>query len=151
MDQSTTPIQNPTLVYYDGWCNACIKSANLFAKLDKNRGILECVNFRNSDDPRLKIINLDQSHLAASLHTRTPDGSIHSGPEAIRQAFTVLGRRHSASWTALPIIKPIVDCCYRIFARNRLRWFANHNCKDSTCTIEPQANPQINPQESSRP
>ncbi|MGJ8637375.1 MAG: thiol-disulfide oxidoreductase DCC family protein [Phycisphaerales bacterium] len=147
MVNQTEHTSQPTLVYYDGWCSACIKSASLFTKLDKNRGHLQCVDFRNSDDPRLELIKLDQAQLATSLHTRTPDGSIHSGPEAIRQAFTVLGRRHSASWTALPIIKPIVDWCYQIFAKNRLRWFGNHKCKDGTCAINPQASPQ----DSSRP
>ncbi len=126
----------PTYVYYDGWCNACIKSANLFTKLDKQRGLLECVDIRQPDDHRLKLVDLDAQTLATSLHTRTPDGTVHAGPEAIRQAFTIMGRKHSASWTALPIIRPIVDFCYRIFARNRLKWFATHQCKDGTCKID---------------
>lgn len=136
MDESTT---HPTYVYYDGWCNACIKSTKLFTKLDKGRSILECVDFRKADDPRLALAGIDPATFATSLHTRTPDGTLHSGPEAIRQAFSVLGRKHSAAWTALPIIRPIVDACYRAFARNRLKWFATHECKEETCRIDHQS------------
>lgn len=129
------PDQLPTLVYYDGWCNACIKSASLFTKLDGNRGLLTCVDFRSSD-PLIKHANADLQTLAASIHTLTPDGTLHAGPEAIRQAFTQLGNKHAAAWTRWPIIKPIVDQCYKIFARNRLRWFANHRCKNGSCKLD---------------
>ena len=134
MDDSDDML-NPqaTYVYYDGWCRACIKSADLFVKLDKSRGILECVDIRNENDPRIKLLDIDHSALTTSLHTRTPDGNVFSAPEAIRRAFSAVGKQRSASWTGLPIIRPIVDYCYGIFARNRLRWFATHECKDGAC------------------
>ena len=128
----------PTYVYYDGWCSACIKTAKLFTKIDKRRGLLECVDIRNPDDERLSLINLDPEILTTSLHTRLPDGTVHAGPEAIRQAFAALGRKRSVSWTALPIIRPIVDFCYRVFARNRLKWFATHQCTEGSCKINLQ-------------
>jgi predicted DCC family thiol-disulfide oxidoreductase YuxK len=131
----TSPDHPQTIVYYDGWCNACIKSADLFTKLDRNRGLLICVDFR-SDDPLIKHAGANLQTLAASLHTLTPDGTLHAGPAAIRQAFNQLGNNHAAAWTAWPIIKPVFDLGYRIFARNRLRWFANHKCKDGSCTID---------------
>jgi len=127
-------LPTPTHIYYDGWCSACTKSAELFTRLDKGRGLVVCIDFR-SDTQHMETVDIDPTALAASLHTQTPDGVVLSGPEAIRHAFTMLGHRHSTSWTALPIIRPIVDACYRVFARNRLRWFANHQCKDGSCTI----------------
>ena len=126
-----------TLIYYDGWCSACTKSAALFTKLDNGRDLITCIDLR-SDDPRLQLAGLDPATLATSLHLRTPDGTLHSGPEAIRQAFTILGRPHAASWTALPIIRPIANYGYKVFARNRLRWFANHKCAEDTCALDPK-------------
>ena len=131
------PNTNPTLVYYDGWCSACTKSADLFMKLDTGRGLVVCVDFR-SDAKHMESVDIDPSALAASLHAVAPDGEILSGPDAIRRVFMVLGKKHAASWTALPIIRPIVDIGYRIFARNRLRWFANHTCKDGVCSSHAQ-------------
>ena len=127
-----------TYIYYDGWCSACIKSAKLFTRLDKGRGHVACVDFR-SDDPRVDLAGVPTEQLATSIHTRTPDATLHSGPEALRQAFTILGHRSSASWTKLPIIRPIVNFCYDAFARNRLKWFATHQCKEGkegTCKID---------------
>ena len=126
---------SPTYIYYDGWCSACTKSAELFTKLDKDRGLVMCIDFR-SDTQHMESVEINPAALAASLHTVAPDGTTLSGPEAIRHAFTVLGKKHTASWTALPIIRPIVDACYRIFARNRLRWFANHKCEDGSCKVD---------------
>ncbi|MFK7760128.1 MAG: thiol-disulfide oxidoreductase DCC family protein [Phycisphaerales bacterium] len=142
MDKDPKELEQPTYVYYDGWCSACIKSAKLFTKLDSGRSLVVCIDLR-SDDDRIALTNLDQHTLASSLHTLTPDGTLHAGPEAIRQAFAQLGKRRATSWTRLPIIKPIVDLCYRIFAKNRLRWFATHqctieSCNEQSCTIDHQ-------------
>tara|TARA_R110000737_G_scaffold2923_1_gene8200 strand:- start:29530 stop:29958 length:429 start_codon:yes stop_codon:yes gene_type:complete len=131
-----SPDPMPAYIYYDGWCSACVKSAKLFTKLDKGRGLVVCIDFR-SDDSRVKLAGVPADQLATSIHTRTPDATLHSGPEALRQAFTILGHRHSASWTALPIIRPLVDACYRAFARNRLRWFGKHACMEGTCAVNP--------------
>lgn len=125
----------PTLVFYDGWCSMCIRSAKLFTKLDRNRGLVECIDLRG-DDPRIKDSGADVQTLATSLHTQTPEGTLHAGPEAIRQAMKALGKGASVSWTRWFLLRPVVDFCYRIFARNRLRWFATHKCTDDTCTIK---------------
>jgi predicted DCC family thiol-disulfide oxidoreductase YuxK len=140
----TTPDHAQATLYYDGWCDACIKSTNLFTKLDNSRGLIICIDLR-SDDPRVQLAGVDPATLASSLHLRTPDGALFAGPEAIRQAFKILGRPRSASWTALPIIRPMFDYCYKVFARNRLRWFANHHCESGSCKLDlpsSHSNPQ---------
>ncbi len=138
------PTTTPTLVYYDGWCSACIRTAKLLTKLDRDRGRLACVDLR-SDDPRLPLVELDTDTLASSLHTRAPDGSITAGPEAIRQAMNAVGKGLSLSWTRWWPMRPVVDLFYKIFARNRLRWFATHECKDGACSIDPSADPSPDP------
>lgn len=123
------------IVYYDGWCSVCIRSAEHFDKLDRGRGIIRCVDLR-SDDPLLELAGVGPSELEKSLHTRLPSGELLSGPEAIHALYKAAGRGWRTGWTRLPIIRTIVDVCYRIFARNRLRWFATHICSDGSCSIE---------------
>ena len=94
-----------------------------------------CVDLR-SDDPRIKLTGVEIDQLATSLHTRTPDGSLYAGPEAIRVAMKALGRTRTTAWTRWPIVKPIVDRAYLIFARNRLRWFKKQECTNGACTID---------------
>ena len=133
---SSTPT-SPTLVFYDGWCSMCIRSARLFTKLDRQRNLVICIDLR-SDDPRIADVGVDIETLATSLHTKTPDGTLYAGPEAIRQAMSTLGKGASVSWTRWFVLRPAVDFFYRIFARNRLRWFATHACENGACSIGPE-------------
>ncbi|MBL4591154.1 MAG: DUF393 domain-containing protein [Phycisphaerales bacterium] len=125
----------PTIAYYDGWCSVCTKSAAVFEKLDRGRGLVRCVDFR-SDDPLIEFAGIDLQTLAASLHVRTPQGEILSGPDSIRYVYQITGRGWQASWTRLPIIRQITDAGYRVFARNRLRWFGRSVCEDGSCSIK---------------
>ena len=94
-----------------------------------------CVDLR-SDDPRIELAGVSVDQLATSLHTRTSDGVVYAGPEAIRVAMKALGKSRSTAWTRWPIVKPIVDRAYLIFARNRLRWFKKQECTSGACTID---------------
>jgi len=133
--------REPTIVYFDGWCTVCIRSAEYFRKLDNNQNLVVCVDLR-SDDERVKLTEMSVEQLATSLHTRTPDGTIYSGPEAIREAMKAMGKGRRLAWTNWFIIKPIVDALYLLFARNRLRWFRKHTCEKMTHarSIQPNDN-----------
>lgn len=125
------------IVYYDGWCSMCTRSAEHFRKLDKGRGIIRCVDLR-SDDPLLELASVDREQLAKSLHTRQPSGELLSGPEAIRAVYQACGKGWRLAWTRLPIIRNIVNACYRVFAKHRLRWFGTQDCDDGSCAIPPK-------------
>jgi predicted DCC family thiol-disulfide oxidoreductase YuxK len=124
--------ESPTLVYYDGWCSVCCRSADYFTNLDRDRHVLICVDLR-SDDERISLAGVSAEELVSSLHTLTPDGILYRGPEAIRVAMKTLGRNRTTAWTRWPIVKPIVDLAYLLFARNRLRWFKNQSCENDVC------------------
>ncbi|MDF1809353.1 MAG: DUF393 domain-containing protein [Phycisphaerales bacterium] len=127
---------DPTIVYFDGWCTVCIRSAEYFRKIDNNRNLVVCVDLR-SDDERIQLTGMSVEQLATSLHTRTPDGNIYSGPDAIRHAMSAMGKGRQFAWTKWMIIKPIVDSLYLLFARNRLRWFKKNTCESDACSIDP--------------
>lgn len=125
------------IVYYDGWCSMCTRSAEHFRKIDRGRGIIRCVDLR-SDDPLLKLAGVDTERLATSLHTRLPSGELLSGPEAIRAVYRATGRGWQLAWTRLPLVRNIVDTFYRVFARHRLRWFGTQECHDGSCAVPPR-------------
>ncbi len=131
-----TPIHSsePTYVLYDGWCSVCVKTASHLTKLDRGRGHVECIDFRVETEHAASS-GIDPEVLATSLHARTPDGGLHSGPGALRVVYETLGKKHRMSWTSLPVIRPVFDACYRVFARNRLRWFSTQECTDGSCSI----------------
>lgn len=125
----------PILIYYDGWCSFCQRGARQFKEYDRGRGIVRCVDFR-TDPEATETAGVSIETLSASLHAKFPSGELHSGPEAIRRVLHALGRGSLAAWTRWPIIRPIVDWCYKLFARNRLRFFEiKHDCNDGACSI----------------
>lgn len=128
----------PILVFYDGWCSVCKRTAQQFRKYDRDRGIVRCIDFR-SDPVASEAAGVPIETLSASMHARFPDGELLSGPEAIRRVMHALGRGSLASWTRWPIIRPIVDWCYKLFARNRLRFFSTHTCDDGACSVHTQS------------
>lgn len=128
------PSDEPILVFYDGRCSVCVRSANYFRKHDRDRGLVRCIDFR-ADPEAAALADRPIEQLSASLHARLPNGTVQSGPEAIRTIMDALGRGWQARWTRWPIIRPIADRCYNVFARNRLRFFEiKHECDDS-CAV----------------
>lgn len=55
------------------------------------------------------------------IHGQLADGSIIRGMEVFRVAYREIGLGFLLAPTAWPILKPIFDCAYLIFARNRKR------------------------------
>ena len=131
----------PILVFYDGWCSICIRSAERFRKYDDNRGIVRCIDFR-SDPEATTLAGTDTDTLSASLHAKFPNGDLLNGPEAIRRTLHALGRGSLASWTRWPLIRPVVDLLYRIFAKNRMRFFSTHTCENGACSVPHREPPQ---------
>lgn len=127
----------PILIYYDGWCSFCQRSARQFRKYDRDRGIVRCVDFR-TDPGATETAGVSIETLSNSLHAKFPSGELLSGPEAIRRVLHALGRGSLAAWTRWPIIRPIVDWCYKRFAKHRLRLFSTHSCDDGACTVRPR-------------
>lgn len=141
MTAASTPAQQaaPILVFYDGHCSVCRASAAHFTKLDNSRGIIECVDFRTDPAAPQRAGTTAQS-LEATLHARVPGGALLRGPEAIRAVYAALGRGRRAGWTSLPVIRPVVDAAYRLFAKNRLRWFGDSgacsSCDSGSCGVD---------------
>ena len=128
--------EEPILVFYDGWCSVCERSADRFIKLDKQRNVIKCIDLR-ADPDAAELAGQSVESLAKSLHARLPSGELLSGPPAIRAVMNALGKGWQSNWTRWPIIKPIADCAYRWFAKNRLRYFAKkHRCNDGACGVD---------------
>lgn len=126
------------LIFYDGWCSVCQRTAARFESIDRGRKIIKCIDFRTDPDaPAVAGVSL--SALAASMHAKFPSGEVLQGPEALREIMNALGKGWQASWTRWPLIKPIADSTYRIFSRNRLRLFGQHQCESDVCVVQNHA------------
>ena len=65
---------------------------------------------------------LTREQVDSSLHSVTPDGRILSGMASVRAAYRAAGMGWIMAPTGWPLLRPMFDAAYRVFARNRISW-----------------------------
>lgn len=110
----------PMLILVDGECPLCRREANFLTRLDKGRGRLR---FEDITDPAFDAAKYGTTFDAVmgQIHAVLPDGRVIRGLEVFRHAYAAVGWGWALAPTAWPIIKPIADLAYRLFARIRPR------------------------------
>lgn len=80
--------------------------------------------------------------LMGTIHGVRADGTIVTGMQTFREAYSALGWGWLWAPTGWPILKPICDFGYRIFARYRVSWgrFFGRSCETGTCRIPSSEN-----------
>lgn len=106
-------------LYYDGNCPFCLAEMRRLMRWN-SAGRLGFVDISMPDfDPEL--LGVDMAALDRELHSRTADGRLLVGIDSMLTAYTLVGR----AWIVLPlrvrVLRPLLACLYRGFARNRYR------------------------------
>lgn len=110
----------PFTILIDGACHLCAREARLLTRLDAGRNRLLIRDISASDfDP--SALNLSHEQVMGRMHGILCDGTVITGVEVFRSAYAAVGKGWLLSWTALPILRPITDRLYLLFARHRLR------------------------------
>lgn len=74
----------------------------------------------------------------AEIHGVYPDGRLVKGATAFRAAYRAVGLGWLLAPTGWPLLKPLFDRLYALFARHRLRlghYFGGNPCQDGRCEI----------------
>ena len=109
-------------IFVDDGCSLCKRESGWMRSLDAARGRLRITDIHSAD-----FLNSQSEHgltpdqAMRSIHGRFPDGQIVHGPAAFRAAYAAVDRGWLWAPTGWPIIRPLVDVAYRIFARWRYR------------------------------
>jgi predicted DCC family thiol-disulfide oxidoreductase YuxK len=69
--------------------------------------------------------------LMAGIHGRLPDGTWIQGVEVFRRLYVAAGFRRLVQISRWPLVAPLLDASYRVFARHRLR--LTGRCSAVTC------------------
>ncbi len=104
---------------YDGECPICRREVRWLRRVDR-RGRLEFVDISAPDFSAAQY-GLTEEAVQGALHALLPDGRVARAMEAVRAAYRAVGLSWVVAPTAWPILRPIFDRTYRVFARNRLR------------------------------
>lgn len=113
----------PLTLLYDGNCPVCnLEMDNLKAR---NTAGLLC--FTDVSQPGFDPLPFGATlaQMNALIHAVRPDGTLVVGVEVFRLAYGAVGLGRWAAPTGWPLVKPLVDAAYALFARHRYlasRW-----------------------------
>ncbi len=107
----------PLTLLYDGACPVC----NLEMDNLKARNTAGLLRFVDISVPQFDAAPYGASikEMNALIHAQRPDGSMVVGVEVFRLAYGAVGLGHVTAATGWPVLKPIADAAYAVFARNR--------------------------------
>ena len=128
----------PFEVFYDGECPLCMKEIRLLRWLDRNRSNILFTDIAAPDFDPLDYGGYTMDVFMAEIHGRKPDGTMVTGVEVFRQLYGAVGLGWIFAPTKWPIIRPIADYFYTVFARNRLR-LTGRCTPELGCEVTPQS------------
>ena len=106
---------------YDGDCPLCVREVNFLRKKDAGRGLIQFVDIGDDTYDPTQHGGVDFETAMGRIHAVQADGSIIKNVEVFRRIYSILGIGWIYAPTRWPIIGPIVDKLYDIWADLRLQ------------------------------
>jgi predicted DCC family thiol-disulfide oxidoreductase YuxK len=114
-----TPLHTPELtLLYDGGCGICAFEIAELSRRDVAGRLALVDTAAEGFDARAW--GFDAAALDAEIHGVRADGTVLRGLAALRAAYAAVGTGWMLGPTAWPLLKPLADSGYRVFARHRL-------------------------------
>jgi predicted DCC family thiol-disulfide oxidoreductase YuxK len=116
-------------VFFDGACPLCMREIQVLRRKDRRQRI----RFTDIAAPEFDAatIGIPWATLMDRIHGRLPDGTLVEGVEVFRRLYAAVGFDSVVSATRLPLVAPLLELSYRLFAKNRLR--LTGRCPDDSC------------------
>jgi predicted DCC family thiol-disulfide oxidoreductase YuxK len=119
---------------YDGECPLCSREIAMLRRRDR-RGRLGFADISAPDFDAGRY-GTTREALMARIHAALPDGSLVRDVEVFRRAYAAVGLGWLVAPTRWPLLRPLFDRAYRVFARNRLRWTGRGaECAGGHCAV----------------
>jgi predicted DCC family thiol-disulfide oxidoreductase YuxK len=116
---------------YDGDCPLCGREVAFLRRRDRcGRIAFEDIAAPGFEPARY---GLERADVMARMHGVLPDGRVVEGMEVFRRAYAAIGLGALLAPTGWPLLRPLFDRAYAVFARNRLRWTGR--CEDGSCAL----------------
>jgi predicted DCC family thiol-disulfide oxidoreductase YuxK len=122
-------------VLYDHACPMCRREA-LWIKRRDTRGKIELEDISSSGF-QAERYGLDQATVEGTIHGILPDGSVVTGVEVFRRMYAAVGLGWVLAPTRWPLLRPLANRAYRLFARYRVRVGAaiGRDCDGGNCRM----------------
>ncbi len=112
---------------YDGGCPLCLREVKFLSQKDAGRGLVSFVDIAADDYEPAENGGIDFETAMGRIHAVLPDGSTVKNVEVFRQVYAVLGMGWIYAPTQWPVLGPLVDWVYGIWADWRLRLTGRSN------------------------
>ncbi len=106
---------------YDGACPLCLHEVNMLTKKDAGRGLVAFVDVDDDSYNPAENGGVDFETAMGVIHAVLPDGTIVKNVEVFRRVYEVLGMGWVYAITKLPVIGPLADAVYGVWANLRLK------------------------------
>ena len=120
LEQSTPSTRWQIKLLYDGECPLCVREVNFLQKRDRGRGLVSFVDIAADDYDPAENGGVDFAIAMGRIHAVLVDGSVIQNVEVFRRVYEILGIGWIYGATKWPIIGPVVDALYGIWADWRL-------------------------------
>lgn len=105
---------------YDGECPLCLREVNFLQKRDAGRGLVAFVDIADANYTPAANGGIDFETAMGRIHAVLPDGTVIKNVEVFRRVYETLGMGWIYAATRWPMIGPIVDRLYELWADWRL-------------------------------
>jgi len=119
-------------ILFDGLCPICAREIAFMRRRDRH-GRLGFIDIAAAEfDPQDWGLSTPQA--IARIHAFDAQGRMLEGMEVFRRAYGLIGLGWIVAWSGWPLLRPIADLGYRLFARIRPR-FSSLECGER-CAAE---------------
>jgi predicted DCC family thiol-disulfide oxidoreductase YuxK len=106
---------------YDGDCPLCLREVNFLQKKDGGRGLVVFVDIADDGYDPAQHGGVSFADAMGRIHGVMADGTVIKNVEVFRRVYEVLGMGWVYAATRWPLIGPLVDWAYNVWADWRLR------------------------------
>ncbi|MFZ5830461.1 MAG: thiol-disulfide oxidoreductase DCC family protein [Planctomycetota bacterium] len=120
---------------YDGACPFCRREVDWMRS--RNRDLR--LRFEDISSPSFSPEKYGLSHeqVNRSIHAVRDDGTVIRGVDVFVEVYRLLGLGWMVAPLTLPVVRPVADAGYRVFARYRVmlgKLFGRDSCSSDACT-----------------
>lgn len=116
----------PWVVIYDGACAVCTRTVNRLREWDRDARF-EMVPYQ-ADGVRERFPEITAEEFERSVQLIGPEGRFQ-GAAAVERILALVPRGRPLAWLfRIPLVRPIAERVYRLFARNRHRFGCGEHC-----------------------
>ncbi|MEM8505913.1 MAG: DCC1-like thiol-disulfide oxidoreductase family protein [Cyanobacteria bacterium P01_D01_bin.1] len=106
---------------YDGDCPLCVREVNFLQKKDAGRGIVKFTDIADLNYSPEENGGIDFETAMGRIHALRADGSVVKNVAVFREVYDALGIGWLYAPTKWPVIGPLVDKIYDLWADWRLK------------------------------